>query len=126
MPVGKKSRVVQAAPAVSNGAVDRALINDSFARLGIPSSRNFNQFAARALEAIDKPTVERWDEFRAETDGTSKPEFYDLIYRDMQTAMILSAGARSDLLRQELAWVLPLLHRDLEGVDAPLVVEVGS
>jgi hypothetical protein len=126
MPVGKKSRVVQAAPAVSNGAADRALINDSFARLGIPSSRNFNQFAGRALEAIDKPTVERWDELRAETGGTLTPEFFDLIYRDMQTAMILSAGARSDLLRQELAWALPLLHRDLKGVDAPLIVEVGS
>jgi hypothetical protein len=126
MSVGKKSRGVQAVPPVSNGAADKALISDSFARLGIPSSRNFNQFATRALDAIDRPTVEKWDAFRAEEGGITKPEFFELIYRDFATAMILSAGSRSDLLRQELAWLLPLLHQDLADVEVPLILVAGS
>ena len=74
------------------------------------------------MSAVGEESLNRWKRLR----NSNAPELYDFLYRDLDTAMALGAGARSDLLRVQLAWLIPLLEKECDGTKSPLIVEIGS
>lgn len=118
--MSKKSAKLQPRPTKADP--DAALVNRVYSQLRIPGSRDAQRFADRVKAELPEETWRRWDDLR--NDG-QKPEFYELSHADVHTSMLLSAGLRSDLARQELAWLLPRLRRDVAGRADPVIVEVG-
>jgi SAM-dependent methyltransferase len=101
---------------------DSYAIEKTFRRLKIPSSTDRALFRSRVASELGQRTLDDWDALRTGPEGSSDA-FYDLVYRDLRTAMILGAGARSEIAKRELVWLLPRI-RALGA--APIVIELGS
>jgi hypothetical protein len=95
-----------------------------FRDLRIPSCRERAAFRRKAVSELGEETCRIWDELKSGPEGSSS-EFYDLIYRDTAAARILAVGAKSDIIRRELRWLLPRLRRECPAVK-PVIIDFGS
>ena len=109
-------------PVAGRADGDLALVNRVYSQLRIPGSKDQARWIQRVELELDRDFATKWDDLRA---SSQSPEFYEMSHRDVQTSMLLSAGLRSDLAKQELLWLLPLLRRDAARQVHPLLVEVG-